>query len=252
MQEEGSGQPPPGQSALRPQEEQSLAHPSHVLPAVPVLLQVLGRSVHPPSEAPAAEGLTSQSVGRSFSTRFPHSLFTDSFRFLKTLKNGKTDDRRQIIEFYIETSNRLENGEEMVETGKESGISKAQNVVGGTGRGAKTTVNESAEEEEKQKGEKNPEGRLPPDPAEAPLTTELEGERLPKAAAAAASNAAAEAPEEALGVSDMVPFSLDSPGGTCVASLSLMSLGMLNVHLSIPKHIVVVDSNLVDTDTVKR
>uniref|UniRef100_H3CS41 Uncharacterized protein n=1 Tax=Tetraodon nigroviridis TaxID=99883 RepID=H3CS41_TETNG len=100
----------------------------------------------------------SQSYYRSFSTRFPHSLFTDSFRFLKTLKNGKTDDRRQIIEFYIETSN---------------------------------------------------------------------------------------------SVSDMVPFSLDSPGGTCVASLSLMSLGMLNVHLSIPKHIVVVDSNLVDTDTVK-
>lgn len=140
-----------------------------------------------------------------------------------------------------------------METSKESGISKKQSVSRGTGRAGgepKTTNNESTEEEEKQKGEeKNPEGRLAPDSAEAPLTTQLEDDKLPEAAS---SSSAAEAPEEAPDVSDMMPFSLDSPGGTCVASLSLMSLGMLNVHISIPKHIVVVDSNLVDTDTVKR
>lgn len=163
------------------------------------------------------------------------------------------DDRRPIIEFYTETANRLENGEEIMETSKESGIRKKQNVCRGTGRAGgepETTSHECTEEEEKQKREdKSPGGRLAPDSAEAPVTTELEDDRLPKAAC---SNAAAEAPEEAPDVSDMMLFSLDSPGGTCVASLSLMSLGMLNVHLSIPKHIVVVDSNLVDTDTVKR
>lgn len=163
------------------------------------------------------------------------------------------DDRRLTIEFYTETASRLENGERTMETSKESGKSKKQNLSRGTSKGGgepKTTNNESTEEEEKQKQkERNAEGHVAPDSTEASLTTELKDDRLPKAAS---SNAAAEAPEEAPEVSDMMTFSLDSPGGTCVASLSLMSLGMLNVHISIPKHIVVVDSNLVDTDTVKR
>uniref|UniRef100_A0A4W6DK61 Uncharacterized protein n=1 Tax=Lates calcarifer TaxID=8187 RepID=A0A4W6DK61_LATCA len=51
--------------------------------------------------------------------------------------------------------------------------------------------------------------------------------------------------------SDQSVFSLDSPGGACVVSLSLMSLGLLSVHVSIPKQMVVVDSNLVDNDVVK-
>lgn len=62
-------------------------------------------------------------------------------------------------------------------------------------------------------------------------------------------NTAAEDPPDLL---DMVQFSLDSAGGACVASLSLMALGLLSVHLSIPKQMVVVDSNLVDNDIVKR
>uniref|UniRef100_A0A665SYB4 Uncharacterized protein n=1 Tax=Echeneis naucrates TaxID=173247 RepID=A0A665SYB4_ECHNA len=52
-------------------------------------------------------------------------------------------------------------------------------------------------------------------------------------------------------VLDMVQFSLDSPGGACMASLSLITLGLLSVHISIPKQMVVVDSNLVDNDAVK-
>lgn len=45
VQEEGSGQPPPRQSAVWAEEEPSLALPSDVVPAVPVLLQVLPESV---------------------------------------------------------------------------------------------------------------------------------------------------------------------------------------------------------------
>ena len=41
VQEERPGQPPPGQPAVWAEEEPSAAHPAHVLPAVPVLLQVL-------------------------------------------------------------------------------------------------------------------------------------------------------------------------------------------------------------------
>ncbi|CAL1600805.1 unnamed protein product [Knipowitschia caucasica] len=52
-------------------------------------------------------------------------------------------------------------------------------------------------------------------------------------------------------VSDMMHFSLELPGGACAAALSLLSLGLLSVHLSIPKQMVVVDSTLVDSDTVK-
>uniref|UniRef100_A0A3Q3AAB1 Ral transcription factor IIIC subunit 1 n=1 Tax=Kryptolebias marmoratus TaxID=37003 RepID=A0A3Q3AAB1_KRYMA len=59
------------------------------------------------------------------------------------------------------------------------------------------------------------------------------------------------ASEDPPDVSDMLRFSLNSPGGACVASLSLMSLGLLSVFVSIPKQIVVVDSNLVDNDVAK-
>uniref|UniRef100_A0A3B4WXI4 Ral transcription factor IIIC subunit 1 n=1 Tax=Seriola lalandi dorsalis TaxID=1841481 RepID=A0A3B4WXI4_SERLL len=96
----------------------------------------------------------SQSYYRCFSWRFPHSLCTDSFRFLRNIiNNGTRDDR--------------------------------------------------------------------------PLTSTKEGEN------------------------DQRQFSLDSSGGACVISLSLMSLGLLSVYVSIPKQMVVVDSNLVDNDVLQ-
>lgn len=66
------------------------------------------------------------------------------------------------------------------------------------------------------------------------------------------SPAAPPSSEENPDVSDMMRFSLDSPGGACVVSLSLLTLGLLSVHLSIPRQMVVVDSNLVDNDVVRR
>uniref|UniRef100_A0AAX7SKG7 B-block binding subunit of TFIIIC domain-containing protein n=1 Tax=Astatotilapia calliptera TaxID=8154 RepID=A0AAX7SKG7_ASTCA len=67
----------------------------------------------------------------------------------------------------------------------------------------------------------------------------------------ATSNTVPPASDEPPDVSDMLKFSLQSPGGACLVSLSLMSLGLLNVYASIPKQMVVVDSNLVDKDVVK-
>uniref|UniRef100_A0A672YIJ2 Uncharacterized protein n=1 Tax=Sphaeramia orbicularis TaxID=375764 RepID=A0A672YIJ2_9TELE len=58
-------------------------------------------------------------------------------------------------------------------------------------------------------------------------------------------------PDESLDVSNLVQFSLDFPGGACAAALSLMTLGLVSVHMSIPKQMVVVDSTLVDNDVVK-
>uniref|UniRef100_A0A7N6A9M9 B-block binding subunit of TFIIIC domain-containing protein n=1 Tax=Anabas testudineus TaxID=64144 RepID=A0A7N6A9M9_ANATE len=101
----------------------------------------------------------SQSYYRCFSWRFPHSLCTDSFQFLRNLINNGTRDDRSVTAFYHETENRSVNGEDEV--------------------------------------------------------------------------------------------SLDSPGGACLVCLSLMSLGLLSVYISIPRQMVVVDSNLVDKDVAK-
>ncbi|XP_030636150.1 general transcription factor 3C polypeptide 1 [Chanos chanos] len=49
----------------------------------------------------------------------------------------------------------------------------------------------------------------------------------------------------------MTLFPMDASGGSCLTCLSLMSLGFLSVDVSVPPHIVVVDSNLVDNEVVK-
>lgn len=52
--------------------------------------------------------------------------------------------------------------------------------------------------------------------------------------------------------SDLVAFSLDSPGGHCVTTLALFSLGLLSVDVRIPEQIVVVDSSMVESEVMKR
>lgn len=52
--------------------------------------------------------------------------------------------------------------------------------------------------------------------------------------------------------SDLVAFSLDSPGGHCVTALALFSLGLLSVDVRIPEQIVVVDSSMVESEVMKR
>ncbi|XP_040829101.1 general transcription factor 3C polypeptide 1 [Ochotona curzoniae] len=50
---------------------------------------------------------------------------------------------------------------------------------------------------------------------------------------------------------DMVPFSLDCPGGYCVGALTLFSLGLVSVDVKIPEQIVVVDSSMVENEVMK-
>lgn len=52
--------------------------------------------------------------------------------------------------------------------------------------------------------------------------------------------------------SDLVSFSLDGPGGHCVAALTLFSLGLVSVDVRIPEQIVVVDSSMVENEVIKR
>ncbi|XP_006896693.1 PREDICTED: general transcription factor 3C polypeptide 1 [Elephantulus edwardii] len=50
---------------------------------------------------------------------------------------------------------------------------------------------------------------------------------------------------------DLLAFTLDAPGGHCVAVLSLFSLGLISVDMKIPEQIVVVDSTMVENDVIK-
>lgn len=162
--------------------------------------------------------------------------------------------------FYHETENRSEGGEEVVERRKGSERNKEQSKGKKDGRAAsepevkpeKTNDDPTKEGENNQKkveGEQKNPADCSTSVSEDPPSTGQRNDNLPRAAR---SNAAPRAPEEPPDVSDMLPFALDSPGGACVVSLSLMSLGLLSVYISIPKQIVMVDSNLVDNDVVKR
>ncbi|XP_045903076.1 general transcription factor 3C polypeptide 1-like [Micropterus dolomieu] len=228
----------------------------------------------------------SQSYYRCFSWRFPHSLCTDSFRFMRSLISNRTGDDRPVTMFHHETENRTANGEEVMERragserkkklseGKEDGrpVSEPdvqpektnsdstkerendQRKVEGVEELMEVDMNEKRALTSKADEQKNPEDCFSAGSGEDPSSREQTDYQLPKEdplRVAATSNAASRASKEPPGVSDLLQFSLDSPGGACAASLSLMSLGLLNVYMSIPKQMVVVDSNLVENDAVK-
>ncbi|XP_054635319.1 general transcription factor 3C polypeptide 1-like [Dunckerocampus dactyliophorus] len=141
----------------------------------------------------------SQSYYRLFSWRFPHSLCTDSFRFMRTLLNNDAGDK-PLVSFHLETECRTVSGEEALE---------------GTPASDEKETQKQAEKRDASRGECDQ------------MNSDKTFSRY---------------------LSEMLCFSLDSPGGACVVSLTLMSLGLLSVHLSIPKQMVVVDSNMVDPD----
>ncbi|XP_031719024.1 general transcription factor 3C polypeptide 1 [Anarrhichthys ocellatus] len=210
----------------------------------------------------------SQSYYRCFSWRFPHLLCTDSFRFLRNLINNGTGDGTPVVEFYHETENRSESGEEVLERRAGSEKKKRQrkedgrrpvsepDVQADTANSASTKEgendqsntegeeklmevnNEKTEAASKADERTNPEDCLTAGSGEDQPSREQTDDHLPKE-------------EEPPDVSEMLRFSIDSPGGACLVSLSLMSLGLLSVYMSIPKQMVVVDSNLVDNDVVK-
>nr|XP_020499344.1 LOW QUALITY PROTEIN: general transcription factor 3C polypeptide 1 [Labrus bergylta] len=215
----------------------------------------------------------SQSYYRCFSWRFPHSLCTDAFRFLKSLTNNGAGDDKPFTMFYHETENRSLQGEEeterkVSERKKKTSVGKeASRLVSEPEKANGDTAKEGGNDQRKVEGEeesmevhdettettskavkqKDQETSSTADSAEDPSSREQTEDHVPEPA----SSNSTEALEEPQDVSDMLRFSLDSPGGACVLSLSLMSLGLLSVHLSIPKRMVVVDSTMVDNDVVK-
>ncbi|CAN9510592.1 unnamed protein product [Ophioblennius macclurei] len=195
----------------------------------------------------------SQSYFRSFTWRFPQSLCTDAFCFLKNLINNPAGDSRPATAFYHEPEIRSANGEDALEKkalSKKREKQSAEKEDGGP-------VNEAEEQSEKT----NENVTNDADKGQAATTTtepvadsEKTGEKAQDDSLEGPSATPDKAPsdsDELPDVSDMVQFSLNSVGGACAVSLSLMSLGLLSMHISIPKRLVVVDTNLVDNDVVK-
>lgn len=202
---------------------------------------------------------------RCFSWRFPHSLCTDSFQFLRNLINNGTRDDRSVTAFYHETENRSVNGEdEVLERRTGSKREEQQSKEEKDGRPAseleKTNTESAKEAEDKVDGEekltedvnKSDEQKNREECLKAGSDNGPSSKGQPSRAESGTSNAAALGSEDPPDVQDMLQVSLDSPGGACLVCLSLMSLGLLSVYISIPRQMVVVDSNLVDKDVAKR
>nr|XP_040041912.1 general transcription factor 3C polypeptide 1 isoform X1 [Gasterosteus aculeatus aculeatus] len=209
----------------------------------------------------------SHSYHRCFSWRFPHSLVSNSLRFLRGLLRNGTGDDRPAVEFFHETVNRSPSGEEATEKRAASGKKQRKKDEGGpvgeaqaaivdaategdddddgdrTGApGAEEAMEEATSEKTQAPGEaddqQTPAEGLPAGPAEERPGGEQADDAPPTG-------------EESPDVSDMMFFSMDSADGGCAVSLSLMSLGLLSVLVSVPRQMVVVDSNLLDTSLVK-
>lgn len=162
--------------------------------------------------------------------------------------NNKTGDDRPVTTFYHETKNRSQNGEEVAERRTASEKKKKQSEGKEDVRAVSEPDKAKDDQRKVEDDQKNPEDCSTAASGEDPPSRAQTEDHHPKPS----TSNAPRTPEEPPDVSDMLQFSLDAPGGACVVSLTLMTLGLLNVYMSIPKPIVVVDSNLVDNDVVKR
>lgn len=190
----------------------------------------------------------------------------------KLITNG-TGDERPAIAFYHESESRLQTGEEVCQRKtarkqkhRESQIGTAgaestdkvdhnQSIMQGEEKSLQSEKKiENTEEKNTLDEQKNPECFPQSGTGDGSSSQEQMDDHPSKepGEAAAASDTTARASQDVPDLSDMLEFPLSSPGGACVVSLSLMTLGLLSVHVSIPKQIVVVDSSLVDNDVVKR
>ncbi|KAM4751478.1 general transcription factor 3C polypeptide 1 [Anableps anableps] len=213
----------------------------------------------------------SQSYYRYFVWRFPYSLCTDSFYFLRNLITRGSRDNRPATAFYHEPENRAQTGEQVCERktarkAKHSCVRESQNQTAGAESTDKVDDNQSImqgeeKSEESEERLENSEEKMTSDEQKNPELSTQSGaddgssgkeqtDEEPAEAAAASDTPAGDSLDPP-DLSDMLEFPLSSPGGACVVSLSLMTLGRLSVHVSIPKQIVVVDSSLVDNEVVK-
>lgn len=189
----------------------------------------------------------SQSYYRCFTWRFPQVLCTDAFRFIRNLFNKPRGEYRPFTDFYQETENRSPDGE-VVES-KKTAVVKKDEPHKETNEKTPVKPSETPISDSIIGGDKDQPNANQPG-AETEQSKEIEN-GVSSDPVGEETERSGETPAEPPDVSDMLQFSLDSPGGACVAALSLISLGLLSVFMSIPKQMVVVDSTLVDSEVVK-
>ncbi|XP_032419900.1 general transcription factor 3C polypeptide 1 [Xiphophorus hellerii] len=193
----------------------------------------------------------SQTYYRHFAWRFPFSLCTDSFCFMRNLITRGPGVNRPATTFYHEPENRSQTGEDVCDRktskkAKHGSETEPQIQTAGAQSTDKVDNNQSVtrgEEKSRESEEKleNTEEKIQSDEQKDPSGDDD----------ASSSREQTDESPDAPDLSDMLQFPLSSPGGACLVSLSLMTLGRLSVHVSIPKQIVVVDSSLVDNEVVK-
>lgn len=160
---------------------------------------------------------------------------------------GRAEGDRPITFFHQETDTRSKSGEELIAAKNERTKKPSQGKE--DERTDRCPDQEGDERQKKVETDRaNPEGGSTAAPDKPPPDADQRNARPARGSSNAAPGAANGPPD----TSDMMAFTLDSPGGACGISLSLVSLGLLSVYISIPKQIVLVDSNLVDTEVVKR
>uniref|UniRef100_A0AAZ3QDY1 Uncharacterized protein n=1 Tax=Oncorhynchus tshawytscha TaxID=74940 RepID=A0AAZ3QDY1_ONCTS len=192
----------------------------------------------------------SQSYYRCFTWRLPTGLCTEVFDFMQALSENGTGDNHPSTVFIHEGKEKekresMERGEVGMERGA---VEREKDEDMETEDRGKNTENEHLEENEDNAAHNQAEEQVSSftvhgvestsgDPASCPLTHTEEPELGLD-------------PSLPLDLTEMLQFSLESPGGATLACLSLMTLGLLSVHVSIPEHIVVLDSTMVDNEVV--
>ncbi|XP_045075716.1 general transcription factor 3C polypeptide 1-like, partial [Coregonus clupeaformis] len=202
----------------------------------------------------------SQSYYRCFTWRLPTGLCTEVFDFMQGLRENGTGDNHPTTVFIHEGQEKemekkrresleKERGEESLEKErKERGEESLKKE-----RGEESLEKERVEEDNTAHNQNQEEEQLlsftihgaestSKDPASRPL---------PQTEQPESGTAPGLDPSLPLDIQEMLQFPLESPGGATLACLSLMTLGLLSVHVSIPEHIVVLDSTMVDNEVVK-
>ncbi|XP_070965407.1 general transcription factor 3C polypeptide 1 [Oncorhynchus clarkii lewisi] len=229
----------------------------------------------------------SQSYYRCFTWRLPMGLCTEVFDFMQALsENGTGDNHPSTVFIHEGKEKEKRESTERGEVGTERGEVGTERGEVGTERGEVGMERERGEErseKNKERGEEEREKEKDEDMETEDRGKNTENEQLEENEDNAAHNQVEEQvssftvrgvestsgdpascpltqteepesgldPSLPLDLTEMLQFSLESPGGATLACLSLMTLGLLSVHVSIPEHIVVLDSTMVDNEVVK-
>ncbi|XP_062389121.1 general transcription factor 3C polypeptide 1 [Sardina pilchardus] len=197
----------------------------------------------------------SQSYYKVFTWRFPAAMFTEAYDHLEKLIQAGGVDQPNAI--YVQPK---ESEQEKERAGEEEAAAAVAEVK----KRAEEEKDKQMETEEEDEMRK--EGADPPADTQEKAPSETPGGASltpgPESGSGSGSGAPRQPPSEnpsqpdmllsAENLEGMALFPLDAPGGACMACLSLITLGLLAVDVSIPEQIVVVDSNMLDSEVVKR